>query len=237
MSVKIAGHRGWPRRFPDNTLEGIQAARAVCDMVETDVRRTADGQLVLSHDPTIGGRVVVESTWDELAQVDVGNGHHPARFDDVLDAVEGFPLDIEIKNQPGDPDYDPEFETAMEIAVRARPIDVVTSFHWPTMAAVRDALPAVTTGLLVAPGTELARAADEALSGGHGVIAPHWSLLTDTAPAVVGGLVERGLAVVTWTVNDPGVAAHLAGAGVAVLISDDPPSIASAVADLREVGE
>ena len=67
----IVGHRGWPARFPDNTLAGFLAVTAVADAVELDVRRSADGKLVLAHDPILQGlevavkpgRSLQGSTW------------------------------------------------------------------------------------------------------------------------------------------------------------------------------
>src|SRR5690606_37246920 len=54
-AVEVWGHRGWPARYPDNTVAGIRAAAAVAVGVEIDVRRSADGRLVLAHDPDVAG--------------------------------------------------------------------------------------------------------------------------------------------------------------------------------------
>ena len=91
----VVGHRGWPRRFPDNTLTGFLAASAVADAIELDVRRSADGKLVLSHDPTLAGLVVSETPWSVLAELDLGDGHKPALLDEALAArlLEGEPKD------------------------------------------------------------------------------------------------------------------------------------------------
>jgi glycerophosphoryl diester phosphodiesterase len=49
-----AAHRGPGAGGPENSLPSIEAAIAMgCDMVEVDVRRTADGHLVLMHDTTV----------------------------------------------------------------------------------------------------------------------------------------------------------------------------------------
>ena len=50
----IAAHRGASAIAPENTLEAFEAAIAVgADMVEFDVRSTADGVLVVTHDPLV----------------------------------------------------------------------------------------------------------------------------------------------------------------------------------------
>lgn len=50
----IVAHRGIWRDAPENSLVAIEAAiRAGCDVVEIDVRRSADGGLFLLHDKTL----------------------------------------------------------------------------------------------------------------------------------------------------------------------------------------
>jgi glycerophosphoryl diester phosphodiesterase len=51
----ILGHRGFPARHPDNSLDGIRAALAVgADGVEVDVRLCAEGVWVCHHDRSRG---------------------------------------------------------------------------------------------------------------------------------------------------------------------------------------
>ncbi len=48
-------HRGWPSRYPENSLEGVRAAlEAGARMVEFDVQLTADGVPVVIHDEGLG---------------------------------------------------------------------------------------------------------------------------------------------------------------------------------------
>ena len=59
MSFLIFGHRGSPRRFPENTIASFEEAlRAGADGFETDLRLLADGAAVLFHDHEIGGAPV-----------------------------------------------------------------------------------------------------------------------------------------------------------------------------------
>ena len=103
----IGAHRGLRLEYPDNTAAGILAAGDVADFVETDVRAAADGTLVLAHDPTLAGVTVADARWEELAALDLGDGHPPATLDDVLGL--GVPLNIEIKHDPDQPGFDPTF--------------------------------------------------------------------------------------------------------------------------------
>ena len=48
---KIFGHRGLPLTYMENSMTSLNAALEYCDYVETDVRITADNNLILFHDP------------------------------------------------------------------------------------------------------------------------------------------------------------------------------------------
>ena len=51
----IFGHRGSPKRFPENTLASFEEAlRAGADGFETDLRMLADRSVILFHDDEIG---------------------------------------------------------------------------------------------------------------------------------------------------------------------------------------
>jgi glycerophosphoryl diester phosphodiesterase len=66
--LRIYGHRGSRRRALENTPESFTVALAEgADGIETDVRRLADGALVLFHDDEIGGTPVELFTFLELS--------------------------------------------------------------------------------------------------------------------------------------------------------------------------
>ena len=75
----ITAHRGFSGGHPENTLESLQAGIDLgADWIETDVHTTKDGIQVVLHDTTTGrtagiDRIVRESTWDELKNLDVNS--------------------------------------------------------------------------------------------------------------------------------------------------------------------
>jgi len=78
VSFLIFGHRGSPRRFPENTLRSFEEAlRAGADGFETDLRLLADNTAVLFHDHEVN-----ETSVETLRRADV-----PA---DLLDALAAF---------------------------------------------------------------------------------------------------------------------------------------------------
>ena len=67
---KIIAHRGASDDAPDNSAEAFELAiEQGADLIETDVRVTADGVLVLEHDGEVGGLEVRYSTLAELREV------------------------------------------------------------------------------------------------------------------------------------------------------------------------
>ena len=55
---KIFGHRGLPLTYMENSITSLNAALEYCDYVETDVRITADSNLILFHDPDLNERFI-----------------------------------------------------------------------------------------------------------------------------------------------------------------------------------
>lgn len=219
----IVGHRGDPAHHPDNSLAGFRAAARVADMAELDVRRTADGTPVLSHDPAVGGRHLIELDGPEATALEPVAGHPLISLDALLADIGDFPLNIEIKNHPHEPDYDSTHRFAVTVARMARPGDLITCFDWPTVDSVKAAVPAVRTGLLVDAGDDLAGAFGAARSGGHSALAVHWTLMAGRAVEVVDD--ADGLDIYVWTVNDPTVATMLAAAGTTGIITDHPAAM------------
>lgn len=194
-------------------------------MVELDVRRSGDGKLILSHDPTLDGKPVSTTPWSELAELDIGDGHHPALLDEVTAALPDTPIQFEIKNFTGEPGFEPDHRVALEAASRARSGDIVTSFNRRTIEAVRDVFEDVATGLAIGFPGDLGEAASYCLEIGHSAMIPAAGLVTES----VVHHVESGLDVFPWTVNDENVAAELVEAGVSGIITDDPALIAQTV--------
>ncbi len=67
--IDIQGHRGARALFPENTLEGFVAAAALgVDAFELDVGMTADGVVVVSHDPALNPDITRDASGAWLAR-------------------------------------------------------------------------------------------------------------------------------------------------------------------------
>ncbi|HXQ76054.1 MAG TPA: glycerophosphodiester phosphodiesterase [Acidimicrobiales bacterium] len=220
--VTVLAHRGGAGPWRENTLEAFAGAlRLGADGVELDVRRTADGRLVVHHDAEIDGAGEVHALRaNELPPWVPG-------LDEALETCGAAAVNVEVKNAPVEPGFDPAETVATEVvstlAALSRtpgrgPAHVIVSSFWPaTLAAVHRAGPEVATGLLVHPSLDAAEAAERALSIGCVALHPFHAQVTPALVALAHGL---GLGVATWTVNERHDVAAVAAAGVDVVISD-----------------
>jgi glycerophosphoryl diester phosphodiesterase len=127
--TKIVGHRGARGLAPENTIESIEAALAHhVDGVEIDVRVTAEGAVVLSHDPLIR-----EHTYAELKK----QKPNLATLEEALDATRGkCALLVEIKpDEPVGP---------IAKILRGQKGVSVLSFSQKILLEVKKELPGVT---------------------------------------------------------------------------------------------
>jgi glycerophosphoryl diester phosphodiesterase len=208
----VLAHRGAARAAPENTVAAFRAAAALgADGVELVVRRAADGALVVHHDPI---------------------GDHPLAPDvptlvDALDAVTGV-VNIEVKGLPTEPDYDADHGVAREVArvVAQREMHdrvIVSSFDTDALDCVRATDARIRTGWLTLPGFAVEEIVKGARARGYDAIHPERrALLAHDAVALVALAHDAGLAVNTWTVDDPDEMRALADAAVDAIITNVP---------------
>lgn len=212
----VCGHRGAPAVAPENTLESFAvAAQRGATWVEFDVRPTADGALVLHHDPDTADDVHVASTpYDGLDPT-------IPRFGDLVAAQPELGLDIEMKTDHIGISLDQFADLVIsEIETHCASTNnlMVTSFDADALALVRQRRPDIPTGLLFWK-KSAEWAITTAIEAGHGAIAPWIKLLT---PELVAQARQASLDVVTWTVNEPDQIQHAVALGVDMIIGDDP---------------
>lgn len=104
----IVGHRGAAGHAPENTLAAIARALELgADAVEVDVRRSADGELVLMHDAdlerTLGrAGLLAEVTFGELRAWPVFGREPPTRLADACALLRASPLCLMVEvKEPG----------------------------------------------------------------------------------------------------------------------------------------
>lgn len=222
----VIAHRGASVVERENTLAAFRAAVGLgADAVELDVRRAADGALVVHHDPRLAdGRAIVGLRADELPS------HVPSLADALL-ACGGLRVNVEIKNLPHEPDFDPR-ETVADTVVAlvhdlgVAPQIIVSSFHLPTIDRVLSTSGGSLATAFLSP-TATAADIDRAVRHRHGAYHPWHFALT---ASVVEAAHEAGLELNPWTVDDPARMGELISWGVDGLITN-VPDIARRVVD------
>lgn len=96
-------HRGGGAEAPENSRSAIEHMLALgFRYLETDVRLTLDGVVVLHHDATLDRTTDASGplgrlTWPELAEVRLRDGEPPPRLDQVLAEHPELRLNIDLK--------------------------------------------------------------------------------------------------------------------------------------------
>ncbi|HEY7946216.1 MAG TPA: glycerophosphodiester phosphodiesterase [Acidimicrobiales bacterium] len=220
--VLLLAHRGGSGPWRENTLEAFAGGlRLGADGVELDVRRTSDGVLVVHHDAEIDGVGAIHTLPARALPRWV------PRLDQALAACAGAVVNVEIKNAPVEPGFNPgeavAAEVAADLAGRAghrdgSPAHVIVSSFWPaSLVTVHEVAPGIPIGLLVHPALDATEAARQATDMGCRALHPFHAQASPALVELVHGL---GMAVSVWTVNEPADLAAVAAAGVDVVISD-----------------
>jgi glycerophosphoryl diester phosphodiesterase len=231
----LYAHRLGREPGPDSSRAALTATLAgPVDGLETDVCLTADGRLVLLHDPWLAGATTSQgwahqTSWSELCDARLLDRHGavtdetPMLLDELLERMPpALPVQIEVKAH-GDPQL--ARATAAEVcrAVAAqsdgRRVELLSFHTCACEQAARDGLPA---RLIIwadyALGALLGWAAE---TGVRGVCIEHFLLHR----ALVQTLRAGGLSVSTGTINDATLARRAASLGVEAITTDRPAAL------------
>ena len=210
-------HRGASAHAPENTMRAFRLGVALgANGIETDIRRTKDGVLVLFHDESLlrltgDYRRIADLTREELAAVriaspDGAEADVVPTLAEFLAFVKALPvaLALELKAEG--------IEEAVETAVKESGVGgrcVVTSFEFEYLRRVKELNPARRVGLLTRSVDDGVIAALKAL--GAEQICPKAELLT---PELVRSLHQEGFSVRARGVKDEALMEHAFRCGV-----------------------
>ena len=242
----VIAHRGDSAHRPENTLASFAGALEVgAAIVELDVQLTADGHVVVVHDPTLdrttsGRGDVREKTLAEVRAVSAG---YPDRFGTAF-AGERVPLLsealallrerarvlVEIKTESVTDDVDGGIEARVaEEARRAGMADrmAVISFDHRAIVRLASLAPELTRGRLfgrTTPDEVLAAARDARCE----LVMPHKSQVSED---LAGRVHAAGLKLATWVVDEPAELRQLARFSLYGVGSNRPGVLIDAIAD------
>jgi glycerophosphoryl diester phosphodiesterase len=220
----LLGHRGSPHQAAENTIESFhKAMEAGAAGFEFDVRRSRDGALVVIHDPRTPS---VRITGRRPPRLSVARSSSAALglplLEDVLRTFRTAWLDIEIK-VPGI--ERPVIELAHRYLDPSR--FVITSFRAGSVREIKRLSPATPAGWLFKR-TLLTLPRWIAAPEKFGLppieyLCPHHSVLTRHLVKLAS---QRGLGLITWTVNTPAALRRVRERGANVVITNFPDRFA-----------
>jgi glycerophosphoryl diester phosphodiesterase len=241
MLPPLYAHRLGRAYGPDSSRAALAGAlRGPLGGLETDCCLTADGQLVLLHDPlldvctTLSGwaheRTASEILAGRLRERDgTPSSEHPLALDELLElAPAGLTVQLEIKAH-GDPALARRTTRAACERLRDHPardrIEIIS--FWTEACEVAAGL-GFRARLVVIAGYQIpALAAWGRRIGLHGVCVEHF-LLT---PTLLQPLEAVGLSVTTGTVNHGALLAPLLRLGLDAITSDAPHELRAELSD------
>lgn len=210
MPLRI-GHRGAAGHERENTRRSfLRALDMGVDLIETDLRETADGAIVLCHDAWLDGHEVRASTLADLRALD----GEMATVEDLLEIANGrcgLMLELKVAGIA---------ERTMAAAAGFTNPLIYASFHHEELVTLRRLQPdAKTLALIHAAPVDRARFAIDAQ-------ATHAGINIEFANAAfVKALHDSGLQVFVYTVNEPAEIAAMKRLGVEGIISDYPDRV------------
>lgn len=107
--TRIASHRGGTLEFGDSTPHGFAATAVMAlEEVEFDLHPTADGAIVIHHDPTLDATtdltgVIADMTLAEIkvATIRYGAGSHPLTLGELCALYAGSKVNFRCEIKPG----------------------------------------------------------------------------------------------------------------------------------------
>ena len=233
-NVLVIAHRGASDLLPDNSIPSFdQALAEKADMIELDVRKTADGYLVLYHDwymrynceaySDLGvSRMVSHARYSQLQRCCEQNGFELVTLDEVL-ARYGGRIAINIELKAGG--YEQEVVNLVHRYGLSSSIVFSSFIPWVIMK-LKDIDGSIKSGWIIGQEqvlkvNRLARVmlgwffkkmkADSAHL--------HYEIVT---PEVIGRFHSQNMPVYAWTVNDSKIMSDLIEIGVDGIITNKP---------------
>lgn len=207
MIIQGVAHRGYPKKYPENTLSSfLKAVELGFTHLELDVHLSQDGIPVVIHDHTVdrmtnGTGRVADYSASELQSFHIKQGEHIPTLEEVLRALKGkIGLNIELK-QMGT--YYPQLEEkVLELIKEFSMLDqvVITSFDFDALERIRQLSSEVRIGLITFGCSKAIL--DWSVEMGATFLSMHYAFVTEH---YIHRCQELGIQLMAWTINDTSV--------------------------------
>ncbi|MDO5728129.1 MAG: glycerophosphodiester phosphodiesterase [Actinomycetaceae bacterium] len=233
---RVIAHRGGALLAPENSWEALEkCAELGLSYVETDAHLTADGEVVLIHDPILdrvcdASGLVSNHTWSDLREVRItGSSRGLIRFSDALAAFPDTVFNVDAKSES-------VAIPLVDVIRNARALNrvCVASFDSRRLRRMRAHEPGLYTSLGQAEIASLVVAAQFTVSPNRvripgpseGIAAVQVPLIHKRIPVVTRRFVATahayGLPVHVWTLNERDEMVEALNLGVDAIITDEP---------------
>jgi glycerophosphoryl diester phosphodiesterase len=215
----VIAHRGvWGAGVPENALAAFeQAIDLGADMIEFDVRRTRDRELIIFHDAELAGAPVASLTRSKINDL---AGVLPPLLEEALELARGrIALDAELKEDG----YVDEVADLLSGFAAGGGDLIVTSFLDRVLGRLTELTPQLSRGLVLSVSTE--RAPERANACGATIVLPKMRLVNEASLAEIS---DAGLTVIVWDFMAAEHAALLSDPRISGVITDDVPGALAA---------
>lgn len=212
----VIAHRGASAEQPENSLAAFRrAVELTADGVELDVHATADGQLVVHHDPEIGGAPIGRLGLDQVRRHRLSNGEPVPTLADALAAITSAAVAfVELKTLP--PSADAALLALIDGAPRPDRCQV-HSFDHRIVRRLTARRPGLVAGVL--SGSYPLDPAAQVRAAGAAALWQHEELVD---PPLAAQVHEAGYRLYVWTVDRPTRMRELLADGVDGLCTNRP---------------
>ena len=212
----VIAHRGASGVEYENSLTAFKKAGQLgADGIELDIHATTDGELIVHHDPAIGGVVIARSTAADIAKLKLPNGEAvPTLAQAFLAAGPKLRVYVEVKTLP------PQWDGKLFAALDAGPNPggyAVHAFDHRIIQRLRRQRPKLSAGVLSA--SYLDDNVAPVRAAGAQVL---WQDQAMIDAALVEEVQDAGFAVIAWTPNELTDLSRLASQGVNGLCTNYP---------------
>jgi glycerophosphoryl diester phosphodiesterase len=231
MRPLVISHAACGGHAPENTLQGVRTAIELgAEAIEIDVQASSDGVPVLMHDLTVdrttdGEGAVADLTLEELRALDAGGEPVPT-LAEVLDITKGKVLLVMEIKQPGIEEHVSRVVSGTDAVGEV----MSWSFLPKALESMRATDPRIPSALLVAA---------EGVANWPAMRERALSIGAQGVSVFFAGIDERisedcrrsGLALYSWTADQPEQIAKLIAQGVDGIVSNYPDRVVAALAN------
>ena len=234
----LVAHRGIATYFPENTMIAFKAALiSNIDILEIDIHRTLDNQLVVIHDDSIdrtsnGSGKIKDMTLAALQQFDYGitkdnkfEGETLPTLDEVIKLIQDYPqkLLIELKQPQNYPEIENELIDALNAWNLPKNKVIIQSFNQKSMKKIFDMNEGYELGVLISKKKYWYKLPPfKSIAAYANYVNPNYALVTEK---FLKSAHQYRLSLMPYTVNEHEQAKSLQKLGVDGLISDNPNDI------------